>query len=438
MNPGCPLYRVFVSVGVFQVVQVRWDAGRMKSAWTGGQYSLVRVALASYLAVHFAALVPWSAELFSREGMLPAGSASPLLRLFPNVLALDDGRVTVLTLVALALVASLFLAIGWFDRIAAVVIWYVLACLYGRSPLIANPSLPFVGWLLLAHACLPAAPYGSWAARRRVDPRGEWSMPRPIYAASWIVMAAGYSYSGWTKLLSPSWVDGSAMRRVLTNPLARATWIRTAALALPDFALRFASWGALALELLYLPLALSRRARPWIWTAMLLMHAGLLVLVDFADLSFGMICLHLFTFDPSWVRAAGEGKDVVFYDGSCGLCHRAVRFVVAEDRDAVFELAPLGGERFAAVYGDGEAALPDSIVVHTASGRTLVKARAALHVLARLGGYWRVISVIARLLPVRLLDVLYDLVASSRYRIFGREKAACPILPPDLRSRFSA
>ncbi len=37
---------------------------------------------------------------------------------------------------------------------------------------------------------------------------------------------------------------------------------------------------------------------------MLSMHAALLVLVDFADLSLGMVMLHLFTFDPAWLRGA--------------------------------------------------------------------------------------------------------------------------------------
>jgi predicted DCC family thiol-disulfide oxidoreductase YuxK len=43
---------------------------------------------------------------------------------------------------------------------------------------------------------------------------------------------------------------------------------------------------------------------------------------------------------------------------------------------------------------------------------------------------------VLRLVPRRLGDRFYDAVAATRYRIFGREKDACPILPPDLRARF--
>ncbi len=36
---------------------------------------------------------------------------------------------------------------------------------------------------------------------------------------------------------------------------------------------------------------------------MLLMHLGLLFLIDFVDLSISMILLHAFTFDPNWLRS---------------------------------------------------------------------------------------------------------------------------------------
>src|SRR5437016_6063566 len=207
----------------------------MTNGWTGGQYSLYRAVFGIYLLIHFVALLPWSAELFSNQGVLPA-DASPLVHLFPNVLAVSDARATVAALITLGAIASLFFLLGLYDRTAAVVMWYMLACLSGRNPLIANPSLPFVGWLLLAHAFVPASPYGSWSGRGRTDPRGGWFMPPSLFAAAWIVMSIGYSYSGYTKLVSPSWVNGNALARVLNNPLARPTFVRDLVLTAPDFA----------------------------------------------------------------------------------------------------------------------------------------------------------------------------------------------------------
>lgn len=411
----------------------------MKNGWTGGQYSLFRVLFGAYLLIHFAALLPYGAELFSSQGVLPDRLASPLIHLFPNVLALSDATWVVTALIAIAACASIAFALGIRDRIAAVVIWYVLACLFGRNPLIANPSMPFVGWMLLAHALLPRAPYGSWDGRGRIDPRGGWSFPAPIFAAAWIVMAAGYTYSGWTKVVSPSWVDGTAMARVLDNPLARPGFLRTSLLSLPPALLHVLTWSALGFELLFAPLALIRRARPVIWTLMLMMHIGLMMVIDFTDISFAMILLHLFTFDPRWIPGAQpDTVDVVFYDGSCGLCHRATRFLIAEDpAGTVFRYAPLGGEAFRALIGTTDD-LPDSIVVRTDVGTLLVKSDAALHLARRLGGFWRILATIGRLVPRSLRNRAYDFVARIRYRLFARPKEACPILPPDLRARFSA
>lgn len=62
-------------------------------------------------------------------------------------------------------------------------------------------------------------------------------MPPALFAAAWIVMSISYTYSGVTKLVSPSWVDGSALARVLNNPLARPTFVRDFVLATPAFAL---------------------------------------------------------------------------------------------------------------------------------------------------------------------------------------------------------
>jgi len=411
----------------------------LNNGWTGGQYSLFRILFGVYLFVHFGTLAPWGAELFSRRGALPDAGASPLVYLFPNMLAFYDAPWFVTAVLLIAAGLSVPFAVGFWDRPAGVGMWYVLACLYGRNPLIANPALPFVGWMLLAHAVIPGAPYGSLAARGRSDPDAGWKMPQRLYLAAWIVMALAYSYSGYTKLISPSWMDGTALARVLANPLARPTWLREALLALPPGFLQLATWGGLLLELLYAPMALLPRARPWIWSFMVLMHLGLLTVVDFADLTFGMLFLHAFTFDPAWIRVQTVvGKTTVFYDGFCGLCHGFVRFVLAEGRSAKnIEFSPLQGELFHSRVPESErAGLPDSIVVLTHTGRLLARAEAVSYVLGQLGGVWRLAAAVAGLLPQSLADGCYDSVARLRQYLFRKPGATCPIVPPDLQARF--
>ncbi len=255
----------------------------------------VRGVLGACLAVHFVALLPVAAELFSGAGMMPR-SASPLARLFPNVLAWYDAPAFVVSFVSLGAAASVALAAGTHERLAAASAYYVFACLFGRNPLIQNPSLPYVGLLVLAFAVLPSP------GRSRVcDARAEASW-RAFLGVAWILLAAGYTYSGLTKLTSPSWVDGTAFLHRLENPLARPTALRELALSSPPALVALLTYGALGLEILFAPLALVRRARPVIWSAMVAMHLGLLVLVDFADLTAGMLVFHAATVEPAWLR----------------------------------------------------------------------------------------------------------------------------------------
>ena len=131
-------------------------------------------------------------------------------------------------------------------------------------------------------------------------------------------------------------------------------------------------------------------------------------------------------------------SDTVFYDGGCALCHFYVRILVAFDRDGSrFRFAPIGGALFRALLAeDQRAGLPDAIAVRTADGRLLVRSAAALRLGARLGGLHGALARVLAYVPARLRDRIYDVIARSRYRLFGRVSETCPVIAPELRARF--
>ena len=74
------------------------------------------------------------------------------------------------------------LAIGARDRVAGLVLAAWLLVIAWSWP------SSFMGIVLVLHAALPPAPYGSWEARGRPDPAGDWEMPdwlplEPAYRA---------------------------------------------------------------------------------------------------------------------------------------------------------------------------------------------------------------------------------------------------------------
>ncbi len=133
-----------------------------------------------------------------------------------------------------------------------------------------------------------------------------------------------------------------------------------------------------------------------------------------------------------------QAQDRIFYDGDCGLCHGAVRFVSKrQPSGCVFRFAPLDGKTFQETVPEGDREdLPDSIVVQTSNGEILVRSAAAVFIMKRLGAFWRGLGWVSSLVPRRLADGLYDIVARHRLRFFPRPSSSCPILSDKLLECF--
>ena len=125
-----------------------------------------------------------------------------------------------------------------------------------------------------------------------------------------------------------------------------------------------------------------------------------------------------------WGRARpNSARVVVLYDGACGMCDRFISFVPA--RNTALKIAPMQGDvgrQMMALHGKDETRLETIYVA--AGGRCLERADAILFILSVLDGVaWRVLGSVLRVVPMCVLNVIYDVVADNRYRIRG----ACDI-----------
>ncbi len=308
---------------------------------------------------------------------------------------------------AVVIALSALFAVGWHDRTAAFGLLCCCVYLLARDPSVLGTAWAALIYVLLLHFLMPDAPYGSVTRMSRADPGTFWRVSPGIYSAAWIGLAGVYAYGGVTVLIRDSPLSGSSAAVGLVAMLLAACGLR-------------------------------RRRRVPLWIAMAAAQAGLAMVGDTAIANGPVLMLLALAFDPGWVPPAVGQRLRVFYDGDCGLCHRAVRFVLSEDRNGTdFRFAPLGCEAFErAVPVADRPSLPDSVVVVRGDGALLLRSQAILEIGRRLGGFWRVLAVLGGWLPRGWRDACYDLIAALRKRLFARPEAECPLIPPYLRGRF--
>jgi len=126
---------------------------------------------------------------------------------------------------------------------------------------------------------------------------------------------------------------------------------------------------------------------------------------------------------------------ILFFDGICGLCNHFVQFLFQVDRKAVFKVATLQGAFAQKSLPKALTQELSSLVVLTDQGEVLIKSRAVLFVLSRVGGFWSALAVVGGIFPTTLSDKIYDRVARSRYKIFGKLES-CRVPTPEEKSRF--
>lgn len=124
--------------------------------------------------------------------------------------------------------------------------------------------------------------------------------------------------------------------------------------------------------------------------------------------------------------------EIIIYDGVCVLCNFFIRWILKKDQNYNFKVTNLQSNFTKTNYI--EVTKVDSVAVILKDGGILQKSKAVAYILKK----------IKRLLLIRLLliffpsflsNFIYDLIAKSRYLLFGKY-SSCPVLVGDLKSRI--
>lgn len=128
-------------------------------------------------------------------------------------------------------------------------------------------------------------------------------------------------------------------------------------------------------------------------------------------------------------------KNILLFDGVCNLCNAMVRFTIKRDTAHKFNFAALQSEpakKLIRKYGI-EGHDIDSVVL-ICGDKHYIKSSAALYVMKELGGIWKLMFVFIYL-PRPIRDFVYDLIAKTRYKVFGR-RDTCMVPGIDIIDRF--
>jgi len=373
------------------------------------QFAIFRMIFGLYLFIHFLYLIPVADEIWSRSGFISDVKYNLSYGMFPNILYLFDTALPVMIFVSVLALLSFCIMIGCFRRSTSLLLWYGWACLFHQNNLILNPGLPMVGWLLLALVIIPKGE--GWGVEKHDT---SWVMPPILYWGAWIIVGVSYTISGVDKAMAPSWIDGSAITHLLNNPLARDYFIRDFLLFVPELIRQMITWSALVLEIGFALLVIFSKTRVYAWFMIMAMHLGILLIVDFVDLTLGVIMIHLFTFDANWFKSENK-QHIVIYDGVCGFCNKSVDTLMRLDEKNIFQYTSQQGEFVKTL---DIASDMDSIVFYK-DGVLHYKSAAILGILRSLGGIW-VFANVFYLIPELMRDFVYDLIAKYRYNIFGK------------------
>lgn len=126
---------------------------------------------------------------------------------------------------------------------------------------------------------------------------------------------------------------------------------------------------------------------------------------------------------------------IVLFDGVCNLCNSIVQFTIKRDPKGKFKFAALQSEKGQALLKKFDLPTDDfNSFVFINGNKYFLKSSAGLHVLKELGGVYKLFYVFI-ILPIPLRDFIYNMIAKTRYRFFGK-RDTCMIPTPDINHRF--
>jgi len=126
--------------------------------------------------------------------------------------------------------------------------------------------------------------------------------------------------------------------------------------------------------------------------------------------------------------------DIILFDGVCNFCNASINFVIDHDVERRFRFASLQSDTGQRILTENRRSVSDfDTVLLVREGKVYEKSNAALEIARYLRGWTWLYAF--RFIPRFIRDVVYNLIAKNRYRIFGKSES-CRLPTPEERSLF--
>jgi len=127
-----------------------------------------------------------------------------------------------------------------------------------------------------------------------------------------------------------------------------------------------------------------------------------------------------------------KNNEVIIYDGICVLCNKYIKWVLDKDKENLFLISNLQSKFTEEKFP--ELRKIDSVAVIKKNGEIIQKSKAVNHILKSINRLI-LLRTILNILPLSISNFFYDIVAKSRYRVFGKFDS-CQLPEPEYKSRF--
>ena len=388
---------------------------------------IARIGVGAAVLLHYALATPYLFTLWGDDGWMPRTllAQEQSGRWAQSVLFYFSAPWQLAVFHGFFLFCCAALMVGWRT---AFVKWAVLIGHISydyRNPHIVYGADAILACLLLILCFAPTGRAMSLDRVRevRAAKRKDLEAHPPPFTSPWafactrlmqIQMAVLFFVSATDKLTGMDWWDGDAVWLVFVDNNYYHSGL-LALLASNYWLVYLATYGTIAIEIVYPFLVWTRRLRPYMLAGAIFLHLQFALLMRLYYFSFVMVMGHMSFLRHEWLSALGAAWMEMIYDGHCGFCKRSMAWFLAFDGLRQIQIRDFRADPSPVVSDDR---VEKALYLVLPDGRALPGFEAYRYVVLRVPGLWWQIPFFYLPVLSRLVGhPLYNWVAANRGRL---------------------